>query len=75
MKEFHDFPTYKEHYIKAFDDMVNRLKEKGWTFNENEKTKWVDGQSVFDWWIEEYKYNTKGQISIDDWLKESEEQE
>ena len=75
MKEFHDFPTYKQHYIQAFDDMLKRLREKGWTFVENERTQWTDGESVFKWWIEEYKYNVKGQISIEEYLNESEEEE
>ena len=35
---------------------------------------WQNGQDVFNWWIEEYKYNVKGQITIEEWMKsESEE--
>lgn len=75
MKEFSDFPTYKQLYIKAFDEMIRISKEKGKTFDENSKRNWVDGQAVFDWWIEEYKYNVKGQISIEEYLNESEEEE
>ena len=67
LKEFTDFPTYKDHYIKAFDEMLKRNKERDERWKNK---KWVDGQSVFDWWIEKDRYETKGQITIDDFLKD-----
>ena len=40
----------------------------------NDRHYWETGEDVFNWWIEEYKRNVKGQITIDEWLKaESEE--
>lgn len=67
LKEFQDYPKYKQAYIKAFERMLARRKQKGLTF------KWQTGQEVFDWWIETYKHNVKGQITIDEWLKEGSE--
>ena len=60
LKEFNDFPSYKQLYIKAFEEMIK----------QNPKAKWKTGEEVFDWWIEKDKHVTKGQISIDDYLKE-----
>lgn len=60
LKEFNDFPTYRQHYIRAFDEMLKALKEKGWTFDDTHCHAWTDGESVFNWWIEEYKHNVKG---------------
>lgn len=47
-KEFADFPTYKNNYIKAFDRMLENRKQKGL----QTEGKWTDGQAVFDWWID-----------------------
>lgn len=68
-KEFNDFPKYKGLYIKAFDRMLETRRKKGLT----EKVTWHNGYDVFDWWIEEYKHNVKGQITIDEYLKGAEE--
>lgn len=57
MKEFADYPTYKQAYIKAFDRMLK---------NYDGKETWKNGEDVFNWWIEEYKHNVKGQLSIFD---------
>lgn len=62
LKEFSDYPKYKDAYIKAFDRMLKVRKKRGLDF------KFETAQEVFDWWIEEYKYNVKGQITIDEWL-------
>ena len=66
IKEFTDYPKYKALYIKAFDRMLETRKQKGLTF------KWKTGKEVFDWWIEEYKHNVKGQITIEEYLRGSE---
>lgn len=68
MKEFADFPTYKEHYIKAFDEMLEEKKKTGWHNNN----KWEDGKSLFEWWIEKDKHVTKGQMTINDYLQTDE---
>ena len=59
MKEFADFPTYKQHYIKAFDEMLER--------NPKAKRDWKTGEDVFNWWIERDHYVTKGQMTIADY--------
>lgn len=70
LKEFSDYPKYKTLYVKAFDRMIFARKTKGL------EVKLGNGQEVFDWWIEEYKHNVKGQMTIDEWLKaESEDKE
>ena len=69
MREFNDFPTYKQQYIRAFDAMLERLREKGWSFDDSNRPAWTDGESVFNWWIEEYKHNVKGQMSIEDFME------
>lgn len=67
LKEFSDYPKYKTLYVKAFDRMLFIRKTKGL------EVKWDNGKEVFDWWIEEYKHNVKGQITIDEYLKGAEE--
>ena len=62
LKEFADFPIYKENYIRAFDRMLKARKEAG------KDDKWKTGKDVFDWWIGEWEVNVKGQMSIDDYL-------
>ena len=65
IKEFSDYPKYKQAYIKAFDRMIEARKQKGLAIKDG----WHTGADVFDWWIEEYKHNVKGQMSIDEWMK------
>lgn len=64
IKEFNDYPKYKNAYIKSFDHMLKVRSARGLDIKD-----WKNGQDVFDWWIEEYKYNVKGQITIDEWMK------
>lgn len=59
-KEFSDFPKYKDAYIRAFDRMIEGRKRYGLP------TKWETGQEVFDWWIQKYKHECKGQMSFED---------
>lgn len=56
-KQFADYPTYKKAYIHAFDEMLK-------TYDGKET--WENGEDVFNWWIEEYKHNVKGQMSLFD---------
>lgn len=51
MIEFKKWPTYKRSYIRAFDEMLKKLIEKGkieitWRMMEN-------GIDVFHWWMED----------------------
>lgn len=62
LKEFADFPTYKQHYIKAFDEMLKA--------NPKANGEWKCGEDVFKWWIEESKHITQGQMSITDYMNE-----
>lgn len=40
--QFHDYPKYKEAYIRAFDKMLKERKET---------IGWQSGEEVFDWWL------------------------
>lgn len=62
-KEFSDYPKYKQLYINAFNRMIAERKKKG------KKCEFETGEEVFEWWIEEYKHNVKGQMSIFDYMK------
>ena len=72
MKEFADFPTFKKHYIQAFDEMIKVRKANGKNDVDKYGNQWETGEAVFDWWIEEYKHNTKGQMSLADYETDSE---
>ena len=48
-KMFYDYPAYKLNYIRAFDRMLERRKERGLTSNVN----WSSGKNVFKWWMNE----------------------
>lgn len=48
-KEFNDYPKYKLNYIKAFDRMLERRKERGLETDET----WKSGKNVFKWWMGE----------------------
>lgn len=61
--EFEKYPKYKELYIKAFQRMIERRKEKG-KINKNESV-WISGESVFKWWTKDYR-EIEGQMSIFD---------
>ena len=65
IKEFSDYPQYKQAYIKSFDKMLAVRRERGLS----NRREWNSGKEVFNWWIEEYKYNVKGQLSIEDYMK------
>ena len=57
-KEFADYPKYKYLYIKSFDKMIERRKQKGLNCN------WQTGEEVFLWWVEDK--NIKGQLMFGD---------
>lgn len=65
IKEFSDYPQYKQAYIKSFDKMLAVRRER----RLSDRGEWNSGKEVFNWWIEEYKYNVKGQLSIEDYMK------
>lgn len=59
-KQFRDYPKYKQMYISAFERMIQERKRRGL------ECKWETGEEVFDWWMETYKYNVKGQYNLFD---------
>lgn len=67
-KEFSDYPTYKRAYINAFDKMLKAREAKGKINKGNDRHLWETGEDVFNWWMEEYKRNVKGQITMDEYL-------
>lgn len=69
VKEFSDFPKYRDLYIRAFDKMLDVRNER----KLDAQREWNNGRDVFDWWMEEYKHNVKGQMTLDDWLNSKED--
>lgn len=71
LREFADYPIYKENYIRAFDRMLKRRRENGKDdiTGKEEWHKWETGQDVFNWWIREGDKTVYGQISINDYMK------
>lgn len=59
-KEFSEYPKIKEAYIRAFDRMLKVREASGKSNNG-----WETGQDVFDWWIEKFKHECRGQIKFD----------
>lgn len=57
---FSDYPKYKENYIRAFDRLIKKRKERGMVCD------WETGEDVFRWWTQDD--TIKGQITIAEWL-------
>ena len=60
LKEFSDFPEYKNLYLHAFERMLQERRRRG------KETKWKTADEVFLWWMEDD--NIPGQMSITDYL-------
>ena len=56
-REFARWPKYRENYVRAFDRMVRRNKERG-----REKTWFTCGEDVMRWWCGD----DPRQITLDD---------
>lgn len=69
-KEFEEYPKIKDAYIRAFQRMIDQYDDE-----RKSKMDWESGQDVFDWWIEKYKHEIKGQMTIEDAIKEIEKLE
>ena len=52
------YPKYKSAYIRAFEKMISRRRERGL------KTDWNNGEAVFDWWMQ----RVHGQITLDEFF-------
>lgn len=61
VKEFEDYPKYKENYIRAFGKMLKKRETIKIQY-------WTDAEHVFKWWIQDDTID--GQITIDEWLGE-----
>lgn len=68
IREFADYPKYKDLYINAFDRMIEEKKRNGKPIRNG----WETGKDVFDWWIGKHYREVKGQMTLEDYLKESE---
>ena len=65
-REAADFPEYKKMYVRAFERMLDVRKQKGLKTNSH----WVDGESVFRWWVGD----DPNQITMLDYIKEVDEE-
>lgn len=61
-RDFAEYPTYKQAYINTFQKMLERRIADGMQNNPE----WTDGEAIFNWWIEVYKHEVKGQLSLFD---------
>ncbi len=55
-REFAEYPKYKENYIRAFDRMIARRKERGLP------AVWNSGEECYTWWVGD----NPDQITFDD---------
>lgn len=53
--EFADFPTYQRAYIRAFEKMLEVMRNDG----TGRKPKWRTGYDVFLWWMEDGNINVQ----------------
>ena len=72
-KEFSDFPGVKNLYIKAFDEMLKVRHQGGKTNTDKYGNNWKTGKDVYDWWVQEFKYVPKGQMTIMEYMEQAEE--
>lgn len=64
-KEFADFPKYKTMYLNLMGEIIKKHKKAGKPLRE------IDTPEEFmDWWINGANRQIKGQMSIEDWMKE-----
>ena len=71
-REFADFKGFRENYIKAFDRMLIARRRSGKDDHKGGYHEWNTGKDVYEWWMEYYKQFPKGQMTMDEWLKEGE---
>jgi phosphoadenosine phosphosulfate reductase len=64
-KEFMDYPAYRMNYVRAFDKMIERRKEKCLPCDQ----KFKNGETVYKWWIGE----NPNQVTFDDLIDNNEE--
>lgn len=59
-KQIELFPAYKINYIRAFQRHIEYRKRR------ELREIWRTGEECFDWWIEQYKHEAKGQMTFED---------
>ena len=69
IKEFADYPKFKDNHIRALDRMLKYRRECG------KEDDWNTGKEVFDWWIGEWDVNVRGQMSFEDMENNKERRE
>lgn len=47
LRDFARYPKYKSNYIKAFERMIKRRRER----NKVDRVNWSTGEAVFNWWL------------------------
>lgn len=62
IKEFNDFPKYKDAYIRAFDQMIELRKQNGKGVNR----KWNTGYECFVWWIQDPAFPNQMDFTFDE---------
>lgn len=72
-KEFADFPGVKNLYIKAFDEMLKVRHQGGKTNTDKYGNNWNSGKDVYDWWVQEFKYVPKGQMTITEYMEQTDD--
>lgn len=65
LKDIAEYPKYAAAYKRAFDRMIEKAREKAIQKGEEYRGDWNTGDEVFEWWIEMYKHEVKGQIKLD----------
>lgn len=61
LKQFADYPVYKENYIRAFDRMLKAREEKGLP-----PAPYRNGRECFNWWMEETTLPGQLEFRLDD---------
>ena len=61
MKEFSDYPKYKDAYMRAIERMLEEKRKSGSKMPEG----WTDAEAVFNWWMQKYERMPQGQLEFD----------
>lgn len=69
LKEFADYPGYKQLYVNAFQKMLEVGIANGKDYSRQDST-WTCGRCVFDWWIQQNKYEAAGQMELEKFMNE-----
>lgn len=59
-EEFKEYPKIKQLYLRAFDEMIKRIKARGY------ECIWKDADDVMEWWLKGKEYPSKIQTGLFD---------